>query len=93
MNLDENHRIVVLLADGIRNYMTKHLSKDWMIENKFISLDEYNDDKHPLANRRFEEMGLKPIEYFNPTLSIGSAITLLGNGKINALPIIDDNTL
>lgn len=56
MNLNETHRIVVILSDSIRNYMTKHLSKDWMIENKFISLDEYNDDQHPLAHRRFEEL-------------------------------------
>lgn len=27
--LNENHRCVVFLADNIRNYMTKFLSKDW----------------------------------------------------------------
>ena len=34
MGFDERHRVVVLLADGVRNYMSKSLNKDWMIENK-----------------------------------------------------------
>ncbi|KAG9508533.1 Cystathionine beta-synthase [Fragariocoptes setiger] len=28
--LDKNHRIVVVLPDGVRNYMTKMISDDWM---------------------------------------------------------------
>ena len=33
--LGPDQRCVVLLADSIRNYMTKHLDDAWMIENKF----------------------------------------------------------
>ncbi len=36
-NLPEDKRVVVLLPDSIRNYMTKHLSDDWMLENKFYT--------------------------------------------------------
>lgn len=73
--------------------MTKFLSKDWMIENKFLPLDEYNDPNHPLANTSFDDLfkTIKPIEYFNSSLTVGSALALLGNGKIDALPIVDDN--
>jgi len=34
--IGKDKRVVVILPDGVRNYMTKFLSKDWMIENKFI---------------------------------------------------------
>lgn len=34
--LKEGQRCVVVLADSIRNYMTKFLSDDWMVENKFM---------------------------------------------------------
>lgn len=40
--IGNNKRCVVLLPDSIRNYMTKFLSKDWMIENKFLELSEYD---------------------------------------------------
>lgn len=30
-----NKRIIVLLTDGIRNYMSKFLNDEWMIENNF----------------------------------------------------------
>lgn len=35
-NLNENHRIVVLLPDGIRNYMTKFVSDHWMISRGYM---------------------------------------------------------
>ena len=34
-DLKEGQRCVVLLADGVRNYMTKFLSDDWMDANGF----------------------------------------------------------
>lgn len=34
--LPKDKRVVVLLADGVRNYMTKFLSDEWMVENGFM---------------------------------------------------------
>lgn len=34
-DLSENKRIVVLLPDGIRNYMTKFVSDEWMAARDF----------------------------------------------------------
>jgi cystathionine beta-synthase len=39
-NIGKGKTVVVLLADGIRNYMTKHLSADWMYERGYISEKE-----------------------------------------------------
>ena len=37
---------MILLPDSIRNYMTKFLSDDWMIDNNFLDFDEMkNEDK------------------------------------------------
>lgn len=41
--MTEKDRLVVILVDGIKNYMTKHLSKDWMIKNKLMPLSEFDD--------------------------------------------------
>jgi cystathionine beta-synthase len=40
--LGKDKRVVVIFPDNVRNYMTKFLSKDWMIENKFLPLTEYS---------------------------------------------------
>ena len=35
--LDSSKRMVVILADSIRNYMTKHLSDEWMEKQGFTT--------------------------------------------------------
>lgn len=34
-NLNENHKIVVIFADNLRNYMTKLVSKEYMVDKGF----------------------------------------------------------
>lgn len=48
----EGQRVVVILVDSIRNYMSKFLNDDWMYENGFMEEKEYDDkyfDKETLA--------------------------------------------
>lgn len=40
LNLGEGKRVVVLLPDSIRNYMTKFINNDWMYENGFLTEEE-----------------------------------------------------
>ncbi len=51
--------MVVVFVDGVRNYMTKLLSKDWMIENKFISVHEYDKQDSPYNKFSLEDMKLE----------------------------------
>ena len=37
LNIGEGKRVVIVLPDSVRNYMTKHLNNDWLYENGFIS--------------------------------------------------------
>jgi cystathionine beta-synthase len=46
LNIGEGKRVVVLLPDSVRNYMTKFLNNDWMYENGFISEKECLDMSH-----------------------------------------------
>jgi cystathionine beta-synthase len=41
-NLKEGQRCVVLLPDGIRNYMTKMVSDSWMIARDFFTASPEN---------------------------------------------------
>jgi cystathionine beta-synthase len=40
LNIGEGKRVVVLLPDSVRNYITKFINNDWMYENGFISEEE-----------------------------------------------------
>ncbi len=37
LNIGEGKRVVVLLPDSVRNYITKFINNDWMYENGFIN--------------------------------------------------------
>jgi cystathionine beta-synthase len=36
---DQSKRIVCVFSDSIRNYISKFLSTEWCIENRFLSYD------------------------------------------------------
>lgn len=68
--LPEGKRVVVLLVDGVRNYMTKFLNDDWMLENGFLEQEEYdskyfgkgakyfngNNEKDTIENLKLKEV-------------------------------------
>ena len=39
-DLREDQRCVVILPDSVRNYMTKFLSDEWMLENGWLEEEE-----------------------------------------------------
>ena len=39
-DLEEGQNVVVVLPDSVRNYMTKFLADDWMVEQGFMLKDE-----------------------------------------------------
>lgn len=43
-DLKEGQRCVVILADSVRNYMTKFLNDDWMVERGFIEQSSIPSD-------------------------------------------------
>ena len=54
--LPAEKRVVVFFVDSIRNYMSKFLNDDWMIENGFY--DEYDIERHHESSNN---LGLNPL--------------------------------
>jgi cystathionine beta-synthase len=42
LNLGPDKRAVVVFVDGIRNYISKFLNDEWMLENGYFSQEEYD---------------------------------------------------
>ncbi|KAK2717855.1 hypothetical protein QYM36_006604 [Artemia franciscana] len=63
--LKENQRCLVIFADSVRNYMTKFLSDNWMIERGFLEDTKVNKQwfaGHPLSNLNKEKVPILPAE-------------------------------
>lgn len=95
--MTEGQRIVVLLPDSIRNYMTKYLSDDWMYLNGFIEEKQVLSNYTPklVPNRAWGQdhtvgdlpMAKAPSVLHSATIS--DAIKELGTN--NQLIIFDDD--
>lgn len=91
--LTEQHRCVVLLPDSVRNYMTKFLSKDWMVENRFLSHDEYKNPSHRLSGKSLDLLELKPINFYDELkLTVGEALELFEKGE-KILPLVENGNV
>jgi len=97
-NLPEDKRVVVMFVDGIRNYMSKFLNDDWMLENEYINQDEYDKLQQTSDGGKvyggdniIADLNL-PVVYplKENTTTILEAIEQFAKQKQECLPVIDD---
>lgn len=90
MKLGEGVRCVVILADSIRNYITKHLNDDWMIRCGFMDLEKLSDEKNPFYGVSWEKLGLKETKFVGKNVTVGEAKDLLAKG-VKYLPVVEND--
>lgn len=97
--LPEDKRVCVIICDGIRNYMSKFISDDWMIENGYYDEAEVEEASDNLKyNRVFgleykisdliKELKLTPSLYIYDTHNIEDAIRFMTDNNMEYLPIM-----
>ena len=92
MGFNENNRIVVVLPDSIRNYMTKFLSSEWMVENKFLPLEELDTKEHKLSKFSIDVLGLRRVKCQEYDLTVGAAMELMQEeGCYSGIPLLDES--
>ena len=82
-NIGRGKRVVVLLPDNIRNYMTKHLNDDWMYGCGYINEQECaaGSVSNLIPNtdwgqeRTVAELNLKNAIFLASTTTISEAVT------------------
>lgn len=62
--MTEKDKIVVILPDGIRNYMTKFLNTAWMAENKYLPYETLEENDHVLKGKKVKDLKLKSVKPF-----------------------------
>jgi len=88
--LDERHRIVVILPDTVRNYITKQADDDWMIDHGFIKQDQYLNKDSKLYGMQPADLGLTPLKTYTQSLTVEEAFNAFAEGA-EVLPIVENN--
>ena len=96
--MKEGQRMVIILHDSIRNYMTKHLSDDWLYVNGFISEKAVLENSTPklCPNKAWgkdftvADLPLRQSPTIPHTATIGDAIKELGDES--QILVVDDDS-
>lgn len=79
-NLGENQRIVIVLPDSIRNYMTKFASDDWMVDFGFYPAEFYVNKNHKLYGKTVKELNLTSVKRYTNQMTVKEALEIFEKG-------------
>ncbi|KAL5276911.1 CBS.2 family protein [Megaselia abdita] len=90
--LKAGQRVVVVLADGIRNYMTKYVSDNWMEARGFKEV--VNEHNHWWWNHKVSELIAisTPAVVIDEKMTCQDAINLIKEKNVQFLPILRKET-
>ena len=86
-------RVVALLADSTRNYMTKFLKDDWMYTNGFVSEEDarkHNKDTW-WSSKWVSDLNLQTPFTVQPTVTCKEAVDILNANGFDQLPIVSSD--
>ena len=88
--LQKGQRCVVILPDSVRNYMTKALSNDWMLDHHFMDGDVIKARKFQTwwANRRVCDIPMNTPLTITSEVTCKAAIALLKEEGFDMVPVI-----
>jgi len=90
--LEEGQNCVVILPDSVRNYMTKALSDEWMVDHEFVDNDIITRKQYVewWATKRVCDLELNTPLTISSTVRCKDAVALLKRERFDMVPVIDD---
>ena len=90
--LKEGQNCVVILPDSVRNYMTKALSDDWMIDNGFVDNEIVKEKQFEQwwASKKVSDIEVKTPLTISEDLHVRGAIELLKGEGFDMVPVVDE---
>ena len=91
--LRKDQTCVVILPDSVRNYMTKALSDDWMLNHQFVDHDVIKPNKMETwwSDRRVCDIQLATPLTITSEVTCKAAIQLLKQEGFDMVPVIGSN--
>lgn len=87
--LKKGQKCVVVLPDGIRNYMTKFVSDNWM-EARLLK-EPVNEHNHWWWNHKVSEIRAPALVSVKPTATCDEAITLMTQNNLTHVAVVSDD--
>eukprot|EP00300_Choanocystis_sp_HF-7_P018282 c19993_g1_i1.p1 GENE.c19993_g1_i1~~c19993_g1_i1.p1 ORF type:complete len:508 (-),score=127.96 c19993_g1_i1:135-1658(-) len=84
-------RVVVICPDSIRNYMSKHLDPDWMVNNDFADaslIEELENKQAWWSELPVTALKLTSPHTITPDVTIGKATALMSQNGYGQLPVV-----
>eukprot|EP00921_Rhytidocystis_pertsovi_P020564 GHVQ01032820.1.p1 GENE.GHVQ01032820.1~~GHVQ01032820.1.p1 ORF type:complete len:556 (+),score=78.51 GHVQ01032820.1:124-1791(+) len=90
--LKEGQRCVVVLPDSSRNYMTKFMSDEWMVEYDFSQTEGGEHHEGVWKDWKVRDLDLKSPVTVNRTEKLSHVIGIMDNKGVDQVPVIDENS-
>uniref|UniRef100_A0A7S2XCH6 Cystathionine beta-synthase n=1 Tax=Lotharella oceanica TaxID=641309 RepID=A0A7S2XCH6_9EUKA len=90
-NLGPEKRVVVLLADSVRNYMTKHLNTEWMKENGYLPFAVEHGKSDWWRAHKISDLRLTLPMCVQPDVTCGETLKILKEHGFDQMPVVGDN--
>lgn len=84
-DLTEGQKVVVILPDGIRNYMTKFVSDNWMEAKGFKQV--VNEHNHWWWNHKVAELNVQTIKSIPSNVTCKEALNFLQSNGLVCVPV------
>jgi len=88
-DLKPGQKCVVVMPDGIRNYMTKFLDNNWLVDRDIIEPDE--EVSNSWESERVSCLELSAPLSILPSVSVESAVDIMSREGYDQLPVITAN--
>jgi len=90
--LKKGQRCVVILPDSVRNYMTKALSDDWMVDHGFVDNDVIKPKRYDScwwADKHISDIVMTTPLTITEDVTCREAITLLKEEGFDMVPVLN----
>ena len=87
--LPADKRVLAVMPDGVRNYMSKFLNDRWMIQNGFMKEVETT----PVIGKTVKDLGIESSIIVHPNVSIREVIQMMHQNKITEIPVFLDGKI
>ncbi|CAG7832412.1 unnamed protein product [Allacma fusca] len=87
--LKEGQKCVVILPDGVRNYMTKFLSDEWMMERDLLPERDLTS-RYWWWNTSVSQLKLQAPLTVSPTVTVQEAIDIMKKKGFDQMPVVDN---
>lgn len=92
-SLPADKRVVVVLPDSVRNYMTKFLNDDWMVDLGFMPAPQGTDADQWWWNQPVSTMALQSPLTIAPNCTVKDAIDIMKEHAFDQLPVVDGDKI